>query len=55
MRKVLIVDAAEDFRSVLADALRGTYAVKTCDNGQDALELADYRRRRRETENSPES
>jgi two-component system response regulator (stage 0 sporulation protein A) len=40
MRKVLIVDAAEDFRSVLADALRGTYAVKTCDNGQDALELA---------------
>lgn len=40
MLKLLIVDAAEDFRMALADALKGTYVVKTCDDGQSALELA---------------
>lgn len=40
MLKLLIVDGTEDFRMALADALKGTYLVKTCDDGESALELA---------------
>ena len=40
MLKLLIVDAAEDFRVALADALKSKYIVKTCDDGEAALELA---------------
>lgn len=39
MQKLLIVDAAEDFCSTLADALRGTYTVRTCNDGETAMEL----------------
>ena len=39
MQKLLIVDAAEDFCSTLADALKGEYAVRTCNDGETALEL----------------
>ena len=38
--KLLIVDGAEDFRAGLADALKGMYVVKTCADGQSALESA---------------
>lgn len=40
MLKLLIVDAAEDFRMALAEAMKGMYIIKTCDDGQSALELA---------------
>lgn len=40
MLKLLIIDGAEDFRAGLADALKGMYIVKTCGDGQSALELA---------------
>ena len=40
MLKVLIADAAEDFRVALTDALKSKYIVKSCDNGDAALELA---------------
>ena len=40
MLKLLIVDAAEDFRVALAEAMKGTYIVRTCDDGEAALELA---------------
>ena len=40
MLKLLIADAAEDFRTAVADATKGTYVVKTCGDGQSALELA---------------
>lgn len=38
-RKLLIADAAEDFRLALADALQGTYCVHVCQDGKDALAL----------------
>lgn len=38
--KLLIVDGTEDFRIALADALKGSYIIKTCDDGETALELA---------------
>lgn len=40
MLKLLIADAAEDFRTALADAAKGMYIVKTCDDGPSALEAA---------------
>ena len=40
MLKVLIADAAEDFRVALTDALKSKYIVKSCDDGDAALELA---------------
>ena len=40
MLKLLIVDGTEDFRLALADALKGTYIIKTCDEGESALETA---------------
>ena len=40
MLKLLIADASEDFRSALADATKGMYAVRTCCDGPSALELA---------------
>ena len=40
MLKLLIVDGSEDFRLALADALKGTYIIKTCDEGESALEIA---------------
>ena len=40
MLKLLIVDGTEDFRIALANTLKGTYVVKTCSDGQSALELA---------------
>lgn len=40
MLKVLIVDATEEFRATLAEALKGMYAVRTCGDGEEALELA---------------
>lgn len=40
MLKLLIVDAAEDFRVALSEAMKGTYVVRTCDDGESALELA---------------
>ena len=43
-RKILIADGTEDFRVALADALQGTYYVRSCTNGQDALsQLKSYR------------
>lgn len=38
--KLLIVDGTEDFRFALAEALKGIYIVKTCDDGEAALEAA---------------
>lgn len=40
MRKLLIVDATEEFRSALADATKGSYIVRTSGDGEEALELA---------------
>lgn len=40
MLKLLIADAAEDFRAALAEATKGMYIVKTCEDGPAALELA---------------
>lgn len=40
MLKLLIVDGTEDFRIALATALKGLYVVKTCDDGESALDLA---------------
>lgn len=40
MLKLLIADAAEDFRAALTEATKGAYIVKTCGDGQSALELA---------------
>jgi len=40
MLKLLIVDGSEDFRIALADALKGMYIIKTCDDGESALEIA---------------
>ena len=40
MLKLLIVDAAEDFRGALAEAMKGTYVVRTCGDGETALEIA---------------
>ena len=40
MQKLLIVDATEEFRSALADATKGIYIVRTCGDGEEALELA---------------
>lgn len=40
MQKLLIVDATEEFRSALADAAKGIYIVRTCGDGEEALELA---------------
>lgn len=37
MRKLLIADANEEFRLALAEALRGTYSVRTCQEGKEAL------------------
>ena len=39
MQKLLIVDATEDFCSALADALKGIYTVRTCNDGETALRL----------------
>ena len=39
MQKLLIVDAAEDFCNALADALKGEYIVRTCNDGEKAFEL----------------
>ena len=39
MLKLLIADANEEFRTALSDALQGTYYVRTCCTGSDALEL----------------
>lgn len=39
MQKLLIVDTAEDFCSALADALKGDYIVRTCNDGETALEM----------------
>ena len=38
-RKLLIADSNEDFRFALAELLRGTYHVRTCGNGPEALAL----------------
>ena len=40
MQKLLIVDATEEFRSALADATKWIYIVRTCGDGEEALELA---------------
>lgn len=39
MQKLLIVDAAEDFCSALGDALKESYSVRTCNDGETALSL----------------
>ena len=39
MQKLLIVDAAEDFCRTLSDALKGSYIVRTCNDGDTALSL----------------
>lgn len=38
-RKLLIADGSEEFRSALADILRGTYQVRVCGDGQETLAL----------------
>ena len=38
-RKLLIADETEEFRSALAQALQGTFRVRTCTDGKEALEL----------------
>lgn len=40
MLKLMIVEGTEDFRIALADAMKGRYIIKICDDGQAALELA---------------
>ena len=37
--KLLIADGTEDFRIALADALRGSYRIRECSDGIQALEL----------------
>lgn len=37
--KLLIAEGTEDFRIALADALRGVYTLRECDDGVKALEL----------------
>jgi len=37
--KLLIADGTEDFRMALADILRGSYTLRTCEDGVTALEL----------------
>ena len=37
MRKVLIADASEEFRTALADVLRGGYTVRLCQEGNQTL------------------
>lgn len=39
VRKLLIADGSEEFRSALADVLRSTYHVRTSGDGQEALSL----------------
>lgn len=39
MLKLLIADGTEEFRLALADVLRGVYYVRTCREGNEALEL----------------
>lgn len=41
MRKVLIADASEHWREMLEQALRQEYQVRSCADGQQAMELAD--------------
>lgn len=44
MLKVLIAEENEEFRCALAEKMRGLYQVRTCRNGNDALELLrDFR------------
>lgn len=38
-KKLLIADAAEEFRLALADMLQGTYHVRSCRTGKEALAL----------------
>lgn len=44
MRKVLIADASEEFRMALADVLRGTYIVRSCQEGNQTLEALHHMR-----------
>ncbi len=39
MRKILIADGTDEFRNSLANALQGTFRVRTCADGCQALEL----------------
>ena len=39
VRKLLIAEGTEEFRLALADALKGMYYVRTCRDGQQALDL----------------
>lgn len=39
LRKLLIADANEEFRMALADQLAGTYSVRVCGDGKQALQL----------------
>lgn len=39
IRKLLIADGSEEFRSALADMLQGKYHVRLCGDGQEALSL----------------
>ena len=42
-RKILIADGTDDFRLALADALQGTYYVRSCRDGREALsQLKSY-------------
>ena len=44
MQKLLIADPSEEYCGILADALRGTYLVKVCQDGKDALNaIQSYR------------
>lgn len=38
-RKLLIADGAEEFRTALAEALQGSYYVRVCKDGQEALSV----------------
>ena len=38
-RKLLIADGSEEFRSALAQVLQGSYRIRTCADGQEALSL----------------
>ena len=38
-RKILIADAAEEFRAAVADALHGAYYVRSASDGVQALQL----------------
>lgn len=44
MRKVLIADASEEFRMALADVLRGSYIVRTCQDGNQTLAVLQQMR-----------